>query len=144
VVDGVLEDVLERLQELLLGLDLLRPESLAEDVVLPAVALVERARVLAVEVAHAVGEVRQGCLDDEVVVVAEEAARVQAPAVAPADAFQDLEEHAAVAIVPEDRRVVVPFRADVVEGAGSEVAVRASHRIERSSGARPATATCVL
>jgi hypothetical protein len=135
MVDGVVEDVLERLQELLLGLDLLRPEALAEDVVLPAVALVECACVLAVQVAHAVGEVRQGRLDDEVVVVAEQAARVQAPAVAPPDAFQDLEEDAAVAVVPEDRRVVVPLRADVVEGAGREVAVRTSHRTERSAGA---------
>jgi hypothetical protein len=138
------EDVVERLQELLLGLDLLRPEALTEHVMLPAVALIERARVLAVQVAHAVGEVRERRLDDEVVVVAEQAAGMQTPAVTPADAFQDLEEDAAVAIVPENRLVVVPFRADVVEGAGSEVAVRTSHRHERSSGLRPATTTCVF
>ena len=73
MVDRVVEDVLERLLVLLLGFDLLRPEALAEDVIRSPVALVEGARVLAVQVAHAVGEIRERRLDDEVVVVAEEA-----------------------------------------------------------------------
>jgi len=136
VVHGVVEDVVERGRVLLLGLDLLRPEALAEDVVLAAVALVEGAGVLAVQLAHAVGEVRERRLDDQVVVVAEQAPGVEAPAVAPADARQDLEEDSAVVVVQEDRRVVVPFGADVVVGTGCEVAMRTSHCAERSSARR--------
>jgi hypothetical protein len=127
VVDGVVEDVLEGALVLLLRLDVLRPEALSEDVVFAAVAAVEGAGVLAVEVAHALGEVRERRLDDEVVVVAEKAAGVEAPAVAPLDATEDLEEDGPVTVVEEDRRVVVPLRADVVVRAGLEVAMRASH-----------------
>jgi hypothetical protein len=113
-------------------------------VVLAAVALVERPCVLAVQVAHAFGEVRKRRLDDEVVVVAEQAAGVQPPAVASADALQDLEEDAAVVVVQEDRRVVVPFGADVVVGAGRQVAVRPSHRVERSAALRRTGAACAI
>ena len=136
VVDRVVEDVLERGLVLLLGLDLFRPEALAEDVVLAAVALVEGAGVLAVQVAHAVGEVRERRFDHEVVVIAEQAPGVESPAIAAADPPQDLEEDAAVVVVHEDRRVVVPFGADVVVRAGREIAVRTSHRSERSSASR--------
>jgi hypothetical protein len=48
VVDRVVEDVLERLVVLLSGLDLFRPEAAPEDVVLAAMAIVERAGVLTV------------------------------------------------------------------------------------------------
>jgi hypothetical protein len=144
VVDGVVEDVLERPLVLLLGLDLLRPEALAEDVVFAPVALVEGAGVFAVQVAHSLGEVRERRLEDEVVVVAEQAARVEPPAVAPADAFQDVEEDAAVVVVGEDRRVVVPLGADVVVRAGRDVAARTSHRGERSSASARAAAPCAF
>jgi hypothetical protein len=127
VVDGVVEDVVERVVVLLFGLDHLRPEALAEDVVLASVAFVEGARVLAVEVAHPVGQVRQGRLDEQVVVVPEQAAGVQPPAVRTPDAPQDLEEDGAIPVVEEDRRVVVPFRSDVVVGARREIPVRAAH-----------------
>ena len=70
MVDRVVEDVLQRLRVLLFRLDHAGPEPFAEDVVASAVTLVEGAGVLAVEVAHAVGEVRERRLDDEVVVVA--------------------------------------------------------------------------
>jgi hypothetical protein len=126
-MDRVVEDVVERVVVLLLGLDHARPEPLAEDVVLAAVPLVEGTRVLAVQVAHAVGQVRQRCLDEQVVVVAKQAAGVETPAVAAADAPQDVDEDAAVPIIEEDRRVVVPFRADVVVSPGGEVAVRTAH-----------------
>jgi hypothetical protein len=127
VVDRVVEDVVERVVVLILGLDHLRPEALAEDVVLAAMTLVEGPGVLPVEVSHAVGEVGQGRLDEEVVVVAEEAAGVEAPAVPPLDAPQDLQEDRAVTVVLEDGRVVVPLCPDVVVGAGGEVAVGTSH-----------------
>jgi hypothetical protein len=127
VVDRVVEDVVECLDVLLFGLDHFRPEPPAEDVILATVPLVEGARVLSVEVAHAVGEVREPRLDHEVIVVAEQAAGVQTPGVRAPDAPQDLQEDGAVRVVEEDRRVVVPLRSDVVVGAGCEVAVRASH-----------------
>jgi hypothetical protein len=108
-MDRVVEDVVERVVVLLFGLDHLGPEATAEDVVPAAMPLVEGSCVLAVQVAHAVGEVRQRRLDDEVVVVAEQAAGMQPPAVAAADAPQDLDEDSAIPVVYEDRRFVVPF-----------------------------------
>jgi hypothetical protein len=70
-LDGVLDDIADRLAIVLFRLDHSRPESLAEDVMLAAVAFVEGSRVLSVEVAHAVREVRERRLDEQVVVVAE-------------------------------------------------------------------------
>jgi hypothetical protein len=135
-MDRIVENVLDRLLVLLFGLDLFRPEAAAEDVVLPAVAVIEGAGVLAVQVAHAVGEVREGCLDEQVVVVAEQAAGVQPPAVAATDAPQDLREDRPVPVVAEDRLVVVALRSHVVVGAGGEVATRSCHRGDRSAAAR--------
>ena len=140
VVNRVLEDVGERLLVLLLGLDLFRPEPSTEDVVLPAVAIVEGTRVLAVQVTHAVREVRERRLDEEVVVVAEQAAGVQSPAVAAADTSQELDEDGAIPVVAEDRLVVVSLCGDVVAGAGGEVATRSSHGADRSGAARHETA----
>ena len=71
VVDRVVEDVVERVVVLLFGLDLFGPETPTEDVVLVGVAVIECARVLAVQVAHPVGKVRERRLDEQVVVVAE-------------------------------------------------------------------------
>jgi hypothetical protein len=127
VVDRVVEDVVERVVVLLFGLDHFRPEAPAEDVILAAVAFVEGAGVLAVEIAHAVGQVGERGLYDEVIVVAEQAASVQPPAVGQVDSLEDLQEDGAIPVVEEDRGVVVPLRADVVIGAGGEMAVRPSH-----------------
>ncbi len=136
MVDRVVDDVLDGVVVLLLGLDHPRPEPLAEDVMLSAVALVESTGVLAVEVAHPVGEVRERGLDEQVVVVPQQAAGVEAPAVAPPDPLQDLDEDAAIPVVLEDRAVVVALRSDVVVGAGGEVAVGASHPGDRSGDRR--------
>jgi len=57
MMDRVIEDVVDRVVVLILGLDHLRPEALPEDMVLAAMALVEGTCVLAIEVTHAVGEV---------------------------------------------------------------------------------------
>jgi hypothetical protein len=64
VVDRIVEDVVEGVVVLILRLDHLRPEPLPEDVVLAPMALVEGAGVLAVEVAHAVGQVGEPRLDE--------------------------------------------------------------------------------
>jgi len=126
-MEGVVEDVLERVLVLLFGFEHPRPEPAAEDVVLAVVALVEGAGVAAVEVAHAVGEVRDRRLDEQVVVVSHQAAHVQPPAVAALDASQDVDEDGPVPGVAEDRRLVVPARADVVVGAGCKVATWTAH-----------------
>ena len=99
--------------------------------ILPFVALVEGAGVGAVQVSHPVGEVRQRGLDEEVVVVPHQAAHVSAPAVAPFDPAQDVEEDDPVSIVHDDRRVVVAADPDVVVGAGGEVAVGPSHLVRK-------------
>jgi len=99
----------------------------AEDVVLPRVALVEGAGIGAVQIPHAIGEVWQGGLDQEVVVIAHQAAHVSEPAVAPLDPAQDVEEDDPVSIVEDDRRVVVAPDPDVVVGARGEVTVGPSH-----------------
>ena len=125
--DRILEDVLQRRFELLVTLDRLRGETLAENVVAAPVDGVEGTRVLAVEVAHPVGEVRLGRLDDEVVMRAEQAARVEAPAVAAHDAAQLVQEDAAIVVVQEAEPFVVAARRDVVPGAGGEVATLSGH-----------------
>ena len=141
MVDRVFEDVLEGLLVLLFGLDHFRPEPAAEDVVLSGVPVVERAGVLTVQVTHAVREVRERRLDQQVIVVAEQTAGVQAPAVAPADATQDAREGRAVGVVTEDGLVVVPFRDDVVVRACFEVAERSAHAGDRTVGGSRRTAT---
>jgi hypothetical protein len=128
VVKGIVDDVLDRGLVLLVRLDHLRPVAAAKDVVLPLVAFVEGAGVATVQVPHSLVEVRRRGLDEQVVVVTHEAAHVGAPAVAPFDPAQDVEEDDAVSIVQHDRCVVVAADTDVVEGAGLEVAQRASHR----------------
>jgi hypothetical protein len=133
VVDRVVDDVVQGLLVLLLRFDHLGPVPAAEDVVLAPMALVEGAGVAAVEVAHALVEVRRRCLDDEVVVVAEQALRVHPPAVAAHDPAEQVEEDDAVVAVDDDRRVIVPPRHDVVEGSVLERPQRASHPVEATA-----------
>jgi hypothetical protein len=125
--DRVLEHVFERIDVVLFGFDQLRVVAPAEHVVTEAPAMVEAARVPAVEVAHAEGEIRLGCLHDEVVVRSEEAVRVEAPAVAARDATEDVDEDAAIVVVEEDEGTTVAHRRDVVVGTGGEVPARAAH-----------------
>jgi hypothetical protein len=125
--DGVLQDVLQRSLQMLIGFDQSRREALAEDVVAASVERVEGAGVLAVEIAHPGGEIRLRGLDDEVVVVAHQAAGVEAPAVPPRHAAQLVEEDAPVVVVHEAQLLVVPTRRHVVPGAGGEVAAGSRH-----------------
>jgi hypothetical protein len=106
-MDGVVDHVVQGVRVLLLGLDQLRPEAAAEDVVAAAVAFVEGTGVGAVEVAHAVREVRARSLDDQVVVIAHQAADVGAPAVPAFDAPQDVAVDDAVVVVQDDGSTVV-------------------------------------
>jgi hypothetical protein len=128
VVERIVHDVLDGRLILLVGLDHLRPVAPAEEVVDPSVALVEGARVAAVQVPHALVEVGLGGLDDQVEVVPHQAADVHAPVVAALDAAEDVEEDPAILVVEDDGTVVVAPCRHVVEGAGFEVAAWASHR----------------
>jgi len=92
-----------------------------------AVAGVEALRVASVQVAHAVREIGLGRLDDQVIVVAHQAADVHEPPVAPRDAPDQVDEERTVVVVQEDRAAVVPPCRDVVEAARDEVAARSRH-----------------
>ena len=127
MVERIVDDVVDRRLVLVLGLDHPRPVPPPEDVILSLVALVEGAGVGAVQVPHPVGQVRERRFDEEVVVVAHQAAHVRAPAVTPFDPPQDVEEDDPVSIVENDCRIVVSPDPDVVVGTRSEVTVRPSH-----------------
>jgi hypothetical protein len=114
VVDGILDDVLKGRVVLLLGFDHLRPVTPAEDVILASVPLVESSGVGAVQVAHALVEVGERRLDEEVVVVPHQAPHVHPPLVALLDPPKDVQEDHPVFVVAHDRHVVVPTRSDVV------------------------------
>jgi hypothetical protein len=137
VVGRIVDDVFQGRLVLLLRLDQLRPVAAAEEMVLPTVLLVESPCVATVQVTHAGVEVRGRGLDDQVVVVSHQAARVDAPAVAPLDASQEVEEDDAVFAVEHDRVAVVPAGHDVVVGPGYERAMRSSHLGDRSSARAP-------
>jgi hypothetical protein len=101
-----------------------------------AVAMVEGASVLPVEIAHAVREAGRRRLENEVVVVAEEAVGVNSPAVTELHPPKDVEEDGAVLLIECDRRSVVAAGSDVVVRTGGEVAERASHCSDASLGRR--------
>jgi hypothetical protein len=103
MVKRVVEDVFDSRGVLILGLEGLRPEPPPEDVVAAPVAVVEGACVGAVQVTHAVGEVGQRRLDDEVVVIAHEAADVDPPAITAPDTVEDREERLPIGVVGDDR-----------------------------------------
>jgi hypothetical protein len=138
--DGILQDVRQRRLEMLVVLDQFRGETLAEDVVAAAVEGVERARVLPVEVAHAGGEVRLACLDDEVVMIAHQAPGMEAPPIALDDAPQLVQEDASVVVVQEAELLVVAAGRDVVPRARGEVAAASGHWSEGSGGESVGTA----
>jgi hypothetical protein len=126
-VDRVVENVFVGVRVLVLRLDQHRVEAPSEHMVAAPMALVEGARVRAVEVAHAVGEVGRRRFDEEVVVVSHQAANVDAPAVAAFDAPDDVGPDDAVPVVEDDRALVVSSGCDVVDRAGREVTARAAH-----------------
>jgi hypothetical protein len=92
------------------------------------VPFIECTGVTAVQVPHSLVEIREGSLDEQVVVVTHQAAHVGAPAVAPFDPAQDVDEDDPVSIVHHDRRVIVAADPDVVVRAGFVVTEKASHR----------------
>jgi hypothetical protein len=134
-LDRVLEHVFEDVGVLVVALERPRIEAAAEDVMAEAVTFVEAARIGAVQVSHAVGQVRFGRLDDEVVVRAEEAVGVQAPAVPARHPLQEVEEETAIVVAEEDEGAPVADGGDVVVRTGLELSERAAHVSTVAAGA---------
>jgi hypothetical protein len=126
-MEGIVQDVRDCGRVLILRFEHFRPEAAAEDVVAAPVAVVEGSRVHPIEVPHPVREVRVRRLEDKVVVVPQQTADVDAPAVAAPHHVQDREEDRPVQVVRDDRGAIVPARDDVVVGTGSEVAAGTCH-----------------
>jgi hypothetical protein len=96
-------------------------EPVAEEVSAPAVSLVEALGVDAVQAVHAVRELRQRRLHDEVVVRAHEAEDVDAPALAFDDLAEEPEERRAVAVVAIDEVLRDAARRDLKDPARREL-----------------------
>lgn len=88
---------------MLLATDRVGAEPSAEQRAGAVVALVEVARVLAVQHLHPARQRALTCLKDEVVVRAEQAVRVHRPAVAGANSCEQGKERAVVVVVEEDQ-----------------------------------------
>ena len=82
-------------------------EAAAEEVAFAAVFLVEGGGVFAVEQLHAGGELRDGCFEDQVVVVGHQAVGVHGPAVEADAEFEHCQEGEPVVVVANDAQVVV-------------------------------------
>jgi hypothetical protein len=134
--DGVVEDVLDRALEMLLGLDHPAREAVPEEVAPALVPPVEPLRVDAVEPLHPERQVLPRRLEDEVIVVVEQAERVHPPAEAPHDLVQQREELPAVVVVEEDRALLDAPRRDVEEAVGEQRAQRPGHVADASRGRR--------
>jgi hypothetical protein len=83
----------------ILGLDQLRLEAAFEQAAAPTVTLVEALRVRAVHEVHAGREALAGRLDDQVVMRAQEAARVDAPGMTVTGTIDEPVELCAIVVV---------------------------------------------
>jgi hypothetical protein len=107
-------------------------EAIAEEVSRPAVALVELLGVRAVQDLHAGRQRVEVGLDDQVVVIAHQAERVEVPAEPAHHDPEQEEEVAAVLVVAVDPRPVDAAGGDVVVAARREdVAGQAGHPARR-------------
>jgi hypothetical protein len=126
--DRVLEDVLDRLGEVVVVLDDPRGEALAEEVAPALVAAVEGLCVDAVEAAHAVGEAPELGLDDQVVVVRHQAEGVDAPVVALDGVGEQGEEEAVFVGCQEGGGLRHAARGHVVDAFGRQGVPRTPQR----------------
>jgi hypothetical protein len=116
--DRVPADVLARVAEVLLGVDHPRGVPIPEEVSPAAVAGVEPLRVHAVQALHPERQLRDGRLDDEVVVVRHQAERVEPPAEPLGALGEQAEEGDPVEVVAEDRGLVDAVGRDVEDPVG--------------------------
>jgi hypothetical protein len=112
----------------------------------PAVLTIEIERVNAVQIPHATGEPTLENAQNEVIVIAHQGVAEDLPVVARSSAIEQEHEYPAVAVVEEDRLLVVPSRHDMVKP-GSFVA-RFAHEttVRGRAGAeqRPARLPCTV
>jgi hypothetical protein len=137
--DGVVQDVVDRVSQVLLRVDHPGGESGAEEVSRASVALVEAKGVRAVKPLDPGGELRLRRVENEVDVVVHQAERMAPPAVTGNGCGQAAEIREPIQVVADDRRAVDAASRHV------EVTVRES-RTERAGhsadGRRRATARC--
>ena len=119
--DGILDDVPANGDQLVLVLDRATPEALAEQVTPAAVAGVEGLGIAPVESLEAGGELRDRCLDHQVVVIRHQAERVEAPVVSAHDDVEEAEEELAVLGIAVDRNLSGPTRGHVEVAVGEDV-----------------------
>jgi hypothetical protein len=146
--DGVVEDVVERAREVLVGGHDAGGEAVAPEVTPPPVPAVEALGVEAVEPPVAVGEVLPRRAEHEVDVVRHQAERDHVPAVGLDHLAEEAQEAAVVVVVPEDEPTVDASRGDVVDAAvGKPAAGDARHGstvCPRPRGRHPCARTATL
>jgi hypothetical protein len=141
--DRVLEHVAADPEVVVLRLDHLRPEPSLEDVARLVVPVVERHRVDAVEVVHALRDVRVRRLHDQVVVGRHQAVGVDRPPAPAGDLAEESQKELAVVVAAVDRRPADAARDDVVDPVRDARTAEAGHaptvRRERRDASRRAT-----
>jgi hypothetical protein len=130
-VDRVGPDVFERSAVVILVLDDVGGEAVAEQVALAFSMAVEALGVDAVEPLHPVGETLAGGFEDQVVVRSQEAEGVAAPAVAVDRARQEFHEVATIDVVEEGVLFRDGVGRDVEEPVGEVSSSNAGHRPRR-------------
>jgi hypothetical protein len=140
--EGVLEHVLDRLGEVLLGLDQAGAEAVAEDVPAAAVFGVVALGVAAVQELHSIGELPAGAFDDGVVVGAEQRECVDRPVEAVDGASEEGEEEAAVVVVPKEHPAGDGARVGVVDPVGEQRAGLACHQPSTVAGKKLRNRAC--
>lgn len=101
----------------------------------PLMSPIEPLRVHTVQLSHCDREIRRGCLDQQVVVIAHEAIGVTEHAIAGDSGCQHDEEPRAVIIVFEDRAPSIPTRSNVVDSAGKLEPERPGHGVHTTAPA---------
>jgi hypothetical protein len=102
-----------------IGLDETAVKAVLEDVTDEVVAPVETLRIAEVEVMHPLRDVRLRGLQDQVVVVVQQAIRMASPVASSYRPFEKSQEPRAVDVVGDDLELAVPARRDVVDPAGN-------------------------
>ncbi len=125
--DGVQVDVAADFQEVALLLDQMALEPSLEQVPRPAMPPVEITCIAAVEILHAGRQIRLGCLDEQMVVIAHEHERMEPPAVHFDGSPEPVESLVAVRIVSDNRFSFVPSRHHMIQRPGELNSQRPCH-----------------
>lgn len=132
--DGVVQDVVDGVAEVALGVDDPRREACAEEVAGALVPQVEAERVRAVEPLDAGGELRLRRVEDEMDVVVHEAEGVAVPPVAVDGRSEAPEIAEPVVVVADDRGAVDPTRGHVEITVGESRTEHARHPVDGRRG----------